>query len=134
MTVATLRRISGLVSATFMPSTSTVPSVGRSAPTMHRRMVDLPAPLRPVSATASPSLMVRLNLSTMVWSPYRLTRLSTLSTVFALAMDTLFTIDQGAPTPVGASLLGRGPARAVGGLWEDWWHVPDPCHPRQASR
>ena len=54
MTVATSRRISGDVSDIGLPHTSTVPSSGRSAPTRQRSRVDLPAPLRPVSAMASP--------------------------------------------------------------------------------
>ena len=59
MTVATLRRNSGFVSDTFLPSTSIVPELGRSAPTSILNTVDLPAPLRPVSATASPARTVR---------------------------------------------------------------------------
>ena len=69
MTVATSRRMLGLVSLTFTPLTVTVPSSGRSAPTRQRSTVDLPAPLRPVSATASPAWTFMEKPSTMVTGP-----------------------------------------------------------------
>jgi hypothetical protein len=46
-----------------------VPSSGRSAPTKQRSNVDLPAPLRPVSAIASPVRTSRLNRSKIVFGP-----------------------------------------------------------------
>ena len=52
-----------------LPQTSTLPSSARSAPTRQRSRVDLPAPLRPVSAIASPVRTSRLNLSKMVFGP-----------------------------------------------------------------
>ena len=86
MTVATLRRISGEVSDIGVPSTSMVPSSGRSAPTRQRSRVDLPAPLRPVRAMASPARTSRLNPSKMVWGPKARFSPDTLSTVVRLAM------------------------------------------------
>ena len=86
ITVATLRRISGEVSDIGVPSTSMVPSSGRSAPTRQRSRVDLPAPLRPVRAMASPARTSRLNPSKMVWEPKARFSPDTLSTVVRLAM------------------------------------------------
>ena len=89
MTVATLRRNCGSVSLALTPSTSTVPSVGRSEPTMHRRIVDLPEPLRPVRATASPSWTSRLKRETIVRSPYFFARSLILRTVERRAMGSI---------------------------------------------
>ena len=66
-----------------------MPSSGRSAPTRHRRTVDLPAPLRPVSATASPEATSRLKPSTITTGPKALCRLVTLSTGVLRAMGSI---------------------------------------------
>ena len=72
-----------------LPQTSTVPSSGRSAPTRQRSRVDLPAPLRPVSAMASPARTSRLNLSMMVLGPKARLSPETLRTVGRLAMEAI---------------------------------------------
>ena len=79
------RRMSGEDSDIGLPQTSTVPSSGRSAPTRQRSSVDLPGPLRPVRATASPVRTSRLKLLRMVFGPNARRSPDTLRTVVRLA-------------------------------------------------
>src|SRR5689334_16978856 len=72
-----------------LPHTSTLPSSARSAPTRQRSRVDLPAPLRPVSAIASPVRTSRLNFSKMVLGPKARRRPETLRIVARLAMEAI---------------------------------------------
>ena len=81
-----------------LPQTCTLPSSGRSAPTRQRSRVDLPAPLRPVSAIASPVRTSRLNLSKMVFGPNARRRPDTLRIVVRLAMEAILPLP-GPPIP-----------------------------------
>src|SRR5919106_4848751 len=68
----------GLPSRSWSPY-RTCPARARSNPQMVRSSVVLPAPLEPMTATASPSPTRRLTSCTTVLSPYPASRLSTLS-------------------------------------------------------
>ena len=88
MTVARSRRMAGSDSRSRLPQISIVPLLGLSAPTRQRRIVDLPAPLRPVSAIASPGQTSRLKSETIGCAPYAFESFVTLSTgVRCFAMD-----------------------------------------------
>ena len=115
ITVATLRRISGEVSTSGVPSTSMVPSSGRSAPTRQRSRVDLPAPLRPVRAMASPARTSRLNLSMMVLGPKARLSPETLRTVGRLAMQAILPARADAPDDARTATTGSdaAPIRAI---------------------
>lgn len=86
---------------------------------MQRSTVDLPEPLRPVSAMACPELTVRLKLSTMTWSPYFFIRSVTLRTVSRLAMAPIVTCGGNDPPtgpPLGLTKLRQrfDPGRRMG--------------------
>ena len=93
-----------------------VPSSGRSAPTRQRSSVDLPAPLRPVSAIASPARTSRLNLSKIVFGPKARRRPDTLSTVARLATREVCLsggADQSSSPPAANSWLDQSTRRSV---------------------
>ena len=79
ITTARAERTWGERSSISSPSSSIVPDVGLSAPVMHRSTVDLPAPLRPTSATAVPAATSRSSPLTTSTSPNRRTRSRTRS-------------------------------------------------------
>ena len=80
ITVARSRRTAGSDSRSRFPQISIVPLSALSAPTRQRRIVDLPAPLRPVSAIASPAQTSRLKSETIACDPYAFESFVTLST------------------------------------------------------
>src|SRR3954470_23959563 len=70
---------SGVARVSSWPRKRTLPEVARSSPAIRFRKVDLPAPLGPITACASPSRNESETPSTAASAPKRRDRLSTAS-------------------------------------------------------
>ena len=79
----TAPRFSAGTASTERPSNSTSPEVGSSSPAIIRRVVVLPQPEGPSSATTSPDSMSMLRSSTPTTDPNRLGQMIRLTLVIA---------------------------------------------------